>query len=848
MKNNSLVKFLVVILFVALLPELTLAWVPQPLKMPDDGFSVALRLELPAYEIVRDEDGLDTILVEGFDLSGLPGTPVLPRQVYRVALPPHASLGSLGLKVTDARVVTLSGAYRLKLAAADLPSGGAGGDGGASPPGFFSAPEAEAVDFVRLLPPGQMRKWRFARLEFTPFRYDAASGELRVARQLTVQIDAGASVAAQDVARLQDSAMDDVARQLFVNYDEAQAWYRAGDRQDSPGTIYDYVIVTTNAIKANSASLASFIAHKQGQGYSPLIITEDAYGGLSGQSPDGTAEKIRKWLQDNYVAYGIEYVLLIGDPDPDDPGDPADPVGDVPMKMCWPRRGASDGHEESPTDYFFADLTGNWDLDGDQYFGEWEDDTGDGGVDLTNEVYVGRIPVYDADYAALDGILEKIIDYENEVKPQSWRKSVLLPISFLRTDYDGAPLAEQMQDDYLTTAGFSSWTQYQQGGEPNCQLDSAYASDQELRGGTVVRDHWAANNYGLVVWWGHGLQNSALVGCDPNCWDGTLFSSSYAAYLDDGHPSFVYQNAHMNGYPEDANNLQYALLKQGGIVTVGATRVSWFNPGIGYGAFDGSTTNSGIGYEYAGRLVQNQAAGDALYNAKASMNPASNSRLMNFYNFNLYGDPSVKILTTPTLPPAAPANLKATAISQTRIDLSWVDNSDNENGFKIERSPNGTAGWTQIDTVGANVTGYSDVGLTCNTAYSYRVRAYNTSGDSEYGNVAGVTTVVCVPAAPGGLVATAISQTRIDLSWVDNSDDESGFKIERSPNGNSGWKKIATVGENVTAYSDTGLLGGTTYYYRVRAYNAGGDSGYDSVAEATTPPYLLFLPAVLRDG
>ena len=115
---------------------------------------------------------------------------------------------------------------------------------------------------------------------------------------------------------------------------------------------------------------------------------------------------------------GIKYVLLIGDPAPE--------TGDVPMKMCWPRNHESE-YKESPTDYFYADLTGNWDLDGDLYFGEYNDDRGIGGVDFDAEVYVGRIPVYGSDYAILDNILQKLITYETEVGDLSWRKKALLP-------------------------------------------------------------------------------------------------------------------------------------------------------------------------------------------------------------------------------------------------------------------------------------------------------------------------------------------------------------------------------------------------------------------------------------
>ena len=89
------------------------------------------------------------------------------------------------------------------------------------------------------------------------------------------------------------------------------------------------------------------------------------------------------------------------------------------------------------------------------------------------------------------------------------------------------------------------------------------------------------------------------------------------------------------------------------------------------------------------------------------------------------------------------------------------------------------------------------------------------------------------PNAPTGLVATAVSSSQIDLSWQDNSDNEDGFRIYRSDTGAEGtFSLIATVGADVETYSDTDL--GSTYYYRVRAFNAVGDSNYTEDS-ATTP-------------
>jgi hypothetical protein len=107
---------------------------------------------------------------------------------------------------------------------------------------------------------------------------------------------------------------------------------------------------------------------------------------------------------------------------------------------------------------------------------------------------------------------------------------------------------------------------------------------------------------------------------------------------------------------------------------------------------------------------------------------------------NLYGSGRLYLGLSPPLPPS---NLIATPVSKTQIDLSWTDNSSHENGFKIERSPNGSSDWTQIATVGANVTTYSDTTVVCDTPYYYRVRAYNASGNSDYSNIANATTFPC---------------------------------------------------------------------------------------------------------
>lgn len=175
-------------------------------------------------------------------------------------------------------------------------------------------------------------------------------------------------------------------------------------------------------------------------------------------------------------------------------------------------------------------------------------------------------------------------------------------------------------------------------------------------------------------------------------------------------------------------------------------------------------------------------------------------------------------------PPAAPSNLSANAAACNRINLTWTDNSDNENSFKIERSTNGTT-FTEIASVALNTTSYSDTSVVASTQYWYRVRASNGGGYSNYSNTANVSTPVCPPnppTAPSNLKATP-SRNSVALSWNDNSANETGFKVYRGTT-STALSLIATLAANVTSYNDSGLARRTTYYYKVCAYNTDGES------------------------
>lgn len=201
----------------------------------------------------------------------------------------------------------------------------------------------------------------------------------------------------------------------------------------------------------------------------------------------------------------------------------------------------------------------------------------------------------------------------------------------------------------------------------------------------------------------------------------------------------------------------------------------------------------------------------------------------------------------------APSNT-AIAVSESRVDVAWQDNSTNETGFEVWRSlsgPNGT--FTKLAGTGPNVTKYVDGGLNPVSQYCYQVRAFRAyDGKTRYSsisNTACATTPASPPAAPTGLTATGLDGPAIDLAWTDNSAVEDGYEVRRSADGVT-FSAVATVPANSTNYRDGGVSENKTYWYVVRAMKDGAFSAPSSVASARagvlTPPAAPWLQAEAR--
>lgn len=613
---------------------------------------------------------IDRFDLPGFESNTVPGNPALPCKLIYVALPPDADCESITIDDSSQSVRVLPDVYDVGPVPPIAPLDAA--VSGERPRRNLLVYKQDAFyprNHVILRGIGNLRTWKIAMLEFWPYCYNPASGKLRLLTSQQVQLNFSTSPSPR--ATISDSVASKLAA-LVINRGQAQAWYNSPMETES----VCYAIITTKQIATSSRELPAFVELQQLRGFNVKIATEDDWGGGTG---DVAAANIRNWLADNYLKLGIQYVLFIGDPSPF--------TGDVPMKMLWPRYNQP-SYREAPSDYFYADLTGNWDRDGDGVFGEEPDDFGPGGIDRVPDVCVGRIPFYGS-IEDLDRILRKTIDYHSTTLGD-WGRRFILPIKVLDPYTPGYQLGERIARNVALPAGLTPVRLYDASfglNPPPEHVPCDYAS---------VQQEWQ-NGAGFVFWMTHGGVTAA----------NDVIDVDRCRQLDDFRPAIVYQGSCSNGMPEHPKNLAYSLLCNGAITTVAASRSAWYY--IGETDFTGSDSVGGMAYQYALYLLEHkQDCARALVDARLSV-PAY--IWMNHLVLNLYGDPSVAY----NRPASGAISGRITTVSGNPIPNALISLAD------------GTASTiSDVDgryTLSNMVPGYYDIRVSASGFYSQRFYA-----------------------------------------------------------------------------------------------------------------------------
>ena len=252
-------------------------------------------------------------------------------------------------------------------------------------------------------------------------------------------------------------------------------------------------------------------------------------------------------------------------------------------------------------------------------------------------------------------------------------------------------------------------------------------------------------------------------------------------------------------------------------VLAGGAYGPWNTPGWTVAAdatyWTDNTVTPGISYRY--RILAYNAGGESAWSANTTV--------------------AVLLPTAPTL------SVDTSTISATGVTLNWVDNnSPASESYVLERSTDGT-NWTNSWPLPGTPLNYFDNTLTATTTYYYRVSALYNSVASLPSNTVTVTTLPNTPAAPSWSAPSNVTFAQVTLNWVDNSNNEDGFRIERQevlaggtygPWNTPGW--VLTVADS-TSWTDTIVTPGTSYRYRILAYNAGGESAWSANTTVTVP-------------
>ena len=195
--------------------------------------------------------------------------------------------------------------------------------------------------------------------------------------------------------------------------------------------------------------------------------------------------------------------------------------------------------------------------------------------------------------------------------------------------------------------------------------------------------------------------------------------------------------------------------------------------------------------------------------------------------------------TIPRTVPSAARTLAATPTNLSgQIRLTWLAPAANGGSaitdYIIQRSPNGTTGWSTINDGVRTTTTYTVTGLTNGTRYYFRVLVRNAAGTGAASNVANAVPRT-KPSAPA-LRATA-GNARVTLAWTPPTSNGGSaitrYIIQRSTSPTSGWINISTnTAATARSFTATGLRNGTRYYFRIAAVNSAGIGPWSAIGSA----------------
>ena len=505
---------------------------------------VSVTIATDSGDLLQKADS-EALSLKDFGRLSVPGKPALPARIFAIAIPPGAEIVDVKCDRGDGVVIGRS----VKVIPAQLPRV----IGEENPALRAKDEELYAVNYasvyesddafpespVEFVRTAGYRGYNLVDVRVTPFEYHPLSGLLIHYPNMTIDVEyeiSGKINQVLDRRKSTERAVDE----FVMNHKQAESWYTR-QAVDSKG-INDFVIITQESLSPYVQTLVNWETVK---GRSVKVVTTgwiaDNYTGYD------LAEKIRNFLREKYPAnqWGIEDVLFVGK------------SYQVPMRRTEPNI----GYGPPETDFYYAELSQpdsqSWDSNGDHKYGSFSDNQ-----DYYSEINVGRIPWNDG--PTVQAICEKSIAYERN-DDSAYKKNILLLGAYFWDNTDNAWLMETKIDQ----PWFSEWTKTRLY-EKNGDYWSSFSCDYPLTRSNVLAT-WTSGTYGFVNWAGHGSPVSTHIYGNGAP---AFISSTDCDLLDDSHPAIIFACACSNS-DTDHDNIGRAMLRQGAVGFVGATKVAY---------------------------------------------------------------------------------------------------------------------------------------------------------------------------------------------------------------------------------------------------------------------------------
>jgi hypothetical protein len=475
----------------------------------------------------------------------------------------------------------------------------------------------------------------FAKFAIYPMLYNSNNTGLEEATDITLQVSYNES------RQIKPNLIPPTIKKdkTFLNPQALTQWYTESHQRN-----YDYLIISTPELHAAASALETL---HQNQGM--VTSFADINTILSSSPGVNPAERVRNYLISQYANAPFSYLMLIGD------------IDVVPIAYLTPE---PNGMDTVPSDFYYSDLTSNFDSDNDELWGEYNS-----GMDYTPELSVGRIPWNDA--ATVSQICSRIVSFESG--DYLWKRKTLLPAAMLnyanevqgfeRTD--GATFMEYCKSNVLSS--YDNTTLYEQAG-----LLPSMQSDYPLTADTLA---YLLNtqSYGLVNWsahgsptisarkvWAYDLNENNLPETNELQWHDLLGTQTFENMTNQDGAVFFCASCQNGMLDNTTPCLGEVLIKNKAVADIAATRTGWYKIGWANPGWGGLTSYN---YHFLENYISfglsvGQALGAAnwlhtqycLFGDPIDSDGIVWPELQNIYTYLLFGDPAIGYVPDTTPP------------------------------------------------------------------------------------------------------------------------------------------------------------------------------------------------------